>query len=124
MRPAMTNEYSSSRLCRCSGAASPRGGIGCSTRLKRDSVSAPGMMKRTPMVWSVTDSPSVGPMIVGGLVVGLVGVLSGRWVDRCGRSVGAPGVVDGETPGAICRGAQEAGVLRLEMHGLAVGAGA
>ena len=71
MRPSSTKLYSSSRLWRCSGAASPRGGIGCSTRLRRLSVSAPGIMKRTPMVCSVTDSPSVGPMIVGVVVVSM-----------------------------------------------------
>ena len=35
MRPSRMKLYSSSRLWRCSGAASARGGIGCSTRLKR-----------------------------------------------------------------------------------------
>jgi hypothetical protein len=30
-------------------------------------------MKRTPIVCSVTDSPSVGPMIVGAVVVGICG---------------------------------------------------
>ena len=73
MRPSRTKLYSSSRLWRCSGAASARGGIGCSTRLKRVSVSAPGIMKRTPMVCSVTDSPSVGPMIFGEAIVDIGG---------------------------------------------------
>ena len=38
-------------------------------------VSLPGIMKRTPMVCSVTDAPSVGPMMVGAAVAGMVGLL-------------------------------------------------
>jgi hypothetical protein len=38
-------------------------------------------MKRTPMVCSVTDSPSVGPMIVGAAVVRIEWGSPRYWVD-------------------------------------------
>ena len=41
MRPSRTKLYSSSRVCRCSGAASARGDIGCSTSEKRSPRLAP-----------------------------------------------------------------------------------
>ena len=49
MRPSSTKLYSSSRVCRWSGAASARGDIGCSTSEKRSPASNPSIMKRTPM---------------------------------------------------------------------------
>ena len=50
MRPSSTKLYSSSRVCRWSGAASARGDIGCSTSEKRSPVSSPSIRKRTPML--------------------------------------------------------------------------
>ncbi len=61
MRPSMTKLYSSSREWRWSGAASARGGIGCSTSEKRSPASGPSIMNRTPMPPSQPALPSFGP---------------------------------------------------------------
>ena len=61
MRPSSTKLYSSSRVCRCSGAASARGDIGCSTSEKRSPASGPSIMKRTPMLPRKPSCPSSGP---------------------------------------------------------------
>ena len=59
-RPSSTRLYSSSRVCRCSGAASARGDIGCSTSESRCPASAPSSMKRTPMLPRKPSWPSLG----------------------------------------------------------------
>src|SRR5215211_232237 len=61
MRPSSTKLYSSSRVCGCSGAASARGDMGCSTSEKRSPASAPSIMKRTPMLPRKPALPSCGP---------------------------------------------------------------
>src|SRR5829696_5106309 len=48
IRPSRTKLYSSSRECLCSGATSPRGGIGCSTSENPPPVSSVQAMNRTP----------------------------------------------------------------------------
>ena len=63
-RPSSTNEYSSSCSCVCSGAASARGAIGCSTSAKRPPVSSPptGTVRRS--LPKLTLLPSFGPITV------------------------------------------------------------
>src|SRR5918911_3672992 len=74
MRPSSTYEYSSSRLWRCSGAASARGGIGCSTSEKPPAwVSSVSIMKRTPIAPRLPALPSRGPTIFGAVWVSMGG---------------------------------------------------
>ena len=61
MRPSTTKLYSSSRVWRWSGAASVRGGMGCSTIETVPPVSSPQAMNRTPIVISGPARPSSGP---------------------------------------------------------------
>ena len=58
--PLEDEVYSSSRVCLCSGAASARGDIGCSTSEKPWSVSSPSIMNRTPMLPRKPACPSLG----------------------------------------------------------------
>src|SRR3954470_20722364 len=68
IRPVRTKLYSSSRVWRCSGAASARGDIGCSTSENRWPASAPSTMKRTPMLPRKPSWASFGPMILRAVV--------------------------------------------------------
>src|SRR5262249_33692958 len=65
MRPSSTKLYSSSRVCRWSGAASARGDIGCSTSEKCSPASVPSIMKRTPMLPRKPSLPLSGGTILG-----------------------------------------------------------
>ena len=58
IRPSITKLYSSSFRCRCRGAASAHGSIGCSTSEKRASESLPSIINRTPVNPSWQDLPS------------------------------------------------------------------
>ena len=61
MRPSNTKLYSSSRVWRCTGAASARGDIGCSTSEKRSPASIPSIRNLTPMLPRNPSPPSSGP---------------------------------------------------------------
>src|SRR5215204_899381 len=65
IRPSRTKLYSSSRECLCSGATSPRGGIGCSTSENPPPVSSVQAMNRTPADPMSTSFPSAGPIFRG-----------------------------------------------------------
>jgi hypothetical protein len=63
-------EYSSSRLCRWSGAASRRGGSGCSTSENPPlQVSSVSIIRRTPIEPRLPALPSRGPTIRGAVEV-------------------------------------------------------
>jgi hypothetical protein len=71
-RPSVTTEYSSSRWCRCIGAASSRGCSRCSTTEKRPPVADPGSRVRAVMPPSWCSSPSPGPTSPNALMARIV----------------------------------------------------
>src|SRR5947208_12088221 len=68
--------YSSSREWRWSGAASRRGGIGCSTSENPPPDSSPQIMNRTPIEPRSPAFPSCGPTTLTEPVIGMAASLS------------------------------------------------
>src|SRR5215203_824379 len=85
--PSSTYEYSSSRVCRCRGAASERGDIGCSTSEKPRPVSSPSIIQRTPIEPRNPAAPSSGPITFAMVLSFHRTLVSREFIHRSGRCV-------------------------------------